>query len=83
MKLKFDPSLEFQHDAINSVVEAFDGQVISQSGVTALQALQIDGLFQNELGMGNQLTLPEDQILSNIQKIQEAKVLKCHKEPIK
>ncbi|WP_169546490.1 restriction endonuclease [Sneathiella aquimaris] len=72
MKLKFDPSLEFQQDAINAVVDAFDGQAISQSGATAFQALQIGGLFQNELGMGNQLTLPADQILANVQKAQEA-----------
>ena len=29
MKLKFDRSLEFQQDAINAVVDAFDGQAIS------------------------------------------------------
>lgn len=28
MKLKFDPSLGFQQDAINAVVAAFDGQPI-------------------------------------------------------
>ncbi len=72
MKLKFDPSLEFQQDAINAVVNVFDGQAISQSGATRFQALQIGGLFQNELGMGNQLTLPADQILANVQKTQEA-----------
>lgn len=41
MKLKFDPSLKFQQDAINAVVDAFDGQAISQFGATAFQTLQI------------------------------------------
>ena len=72
MKLKFDPFLEFQQDAINAVVDAFDGQAVSQSGATTFQALQSDGLFQSELGIGNRLTLPADKILANVQKTQEA-----------
>ncbi len=72
MKLKFDPSLDFQQDAINAVVSAFDGQPFAQTGAAAFQSLQIGGLFQNELGMGNHLTLPEDAILANVQKTQEA-----------
>ena len=31
MKLKFDPSLEFQRDAIDAVVGVFNGQPISQT----------------------------------------------------
>ena len=31
MKLKFDPSLEYQRDAINAIVDVFDGQPISQT----------------------------------------------------
>jgi type III restriction enzyme len=72
MKLKFDPSLEFQQDAINAVVDAFDGQAVSQSGTTTFQALQIGDLFQNELGVANHFTLPVDEILANVQKTQEA-----------
>lgn len=72
MKLKFDPSLEFQHEAINAVVDAFEGQAVSQTGATAFQALEVGGLFQNELGMGNLLSLPAGQILANVQKTQEA-----------
>ena len=41
MKLEFDSSLAFQHDAINAVINTFDGQALSQSGVTAFQTLQI------------------------------------------
>ena len=38
----------------------------------AFQSLQIGGLFQTELGMGNRLMLPDDEILKNVQAIQEA-----------
>ena len=72
MKLKFDPSLEYQQDAINAVVRAFEGQPFVQTGAMAFQSLQIGGLFQTELGMGNRLILPEEDILKNVRAIQEA-----------
>ena len=53
MKLKFDSSLQYQQDAIDSVVNVFDGQPCVQTGALAFQSLQIGGLFQTELGMGN------------------------------
>lgn len=71
MKLKFDPSLQYQQDAINAVVGVFDGQPFAQTGAMAFQSLQIGGLFQTELGMGNRLHLPDDDILKNVHHIQE------------
>ena len=71
MKLKFDPSLQYQHDAINSVVNVFEGQPFVQTGAMAFQSLQIGGLFQTELGMGNRLTLHADDILTNLHAVQE------------
>ncbi len=72
MKLKFDPSLQYQQDAINAVVGVFDGQPFVQTGAMAFQALQIGGLFQTELGMGNRLNLPDEEILKNVHAIQQA-----------
>src|SRR6266850_4080425 len=72
MKLKFDPSLQYQQDAINAVVGVFAGQPFVQTGTMAFQSLQIGGLFLTELGMGNRLHLPDDQILENVHTIQEA-----------
>lgn len=72
MKLKFDPSLQYQQDAINAVVGVFDGQPFVQTGAMAFQSLQIGGLFQTELGMGNQLNVPDDELLKNVHRIQEA-----------
>jgi type III restriction enzyme len=50
----------------------FEGQPFVQSGAMAFQSLQIGGLFQTELGMGNRLHLPDDDILKNVHAIQEA-----------
>ena len=72
MKLKFDSSLQYQQDAINAVVNVLDGQPFVQTGAMAFQSLQIAGLFQTELGMGNRLALPEDEILKNLHAVQEA-----------
>jgi type III restriction enzyme len=72
MKLKFDPSLQYQQDAVGAVVGAFEGQPFVQTGAMAMQALQIGGLFQTELGLGNRLNIGDDEILANVQTIQEA-----------
>ncbi len=72
MKLKFDPQLQYQQDAINAVVGVFDGQPFVQTGMMAFQSIQIGGLFQTELGMGNRLNLPDDEILKNVHRVQEA-----------
>lgn len=72
MKLKFDPSLQYQQDAVNAVVGVFDGQPFVQTGAMAFQSIQIGGLFQTELGMGNRLNLPDDELLKNVHRIQEA-----------
>lgn len=72
MKLKFDPTLQYQQDAISAVVNVFEGQPFVQSSAMAFQALQIGGLFQSELGMGNSLSLDDDALLKNVQVVQEA-----------
>jgi type III restriction enzyme len=37
MKIQFDPNLDFQHEAINAVVDLFDGQEVCQK--TSLSCL--------------------------------------------
>jgi len=34
MKFQFDPNLDFQHEAINAVVDIFDGQEVCQTNFT-------------------------------------------------
>jgi type III restriction enzyme len=72
MKLKFDPSLQYQQDAVNAVVSAFEGQPFVQTGAMAFQSIQIGGLFQTELGLGNRLNIDDDVILANVRGVQEA-----------
>lgn len=70
MKLKFDPSLQYQQDAISAVVNVFDGQPYVQTGAMAFQSLQVGGLFQTELGLGNRLNLDDGHILKNVHRVQ-------------
>lgn len=72
MKLKFDPSLEFQQDAINAVINVFEGQPIAQAGFELSHGNAAGGLLQSDLGVGNNIILPDDHILANVHKTQEA-----------
>jgi type III restriction enzyme len=71
MKLKFDPSLSYQQDAVAAVVNVFKGQPFVQAGAMAFHSLEIGGLFQTELGMGNRLVLPDKELLKNVRAVQE------------
>ena len=70
MKLKFDPSLEYQQDAINAVVNVLEGQPIVQSSFE-ISAGAGDSMKLSDLGVGNHITLSDDALLANIHKIQE------------
>lgn len=78
MKIKFDPNQEYQLDAINSIVDIFDGQTVEGGGIR----LEIDenesygDLGFSHLGVGNQLELPDETLLENVQRIQERNGLK-------
>lgn len=77
MKIKFDSSLPYQQDAIESIVDVFKGQETCNSNFTVYSPdfLAQSGLFANQestnlLGYSNKLQLTEGQLLDNIQKIQ-------------
>ncbi|WP_298307364.1 DEAD/DEAH box helicase family protein [uncultured Erythrobacter sp.] len=71
MKLKFDPTLEYQSHAVSAVTDIFDGQPFAQTGAAAFQSLEVGGLFQTELGLANRLMLTDEELLANIRAIQE------------
>ncbi|MCY3986014.1 MAG: DEAD/DEAH box helicase family protein, partial [Candidatus Dadabacteria bacterium] len=71
MKLKFDPSLDYQRHAIDAVVDVFDGQPIAQSSFEISQTTGGLGLAQTELAVGNAVTLAPEKILENVRAIQE------------
>lgn len=83
MKLKFDKNLEYQQQAIASVVDLFRGQTPMQTNFTVSAYSGQIGLFDTENGIGNRLELDEEEILKNLQEVQlrnglpQTKVLKA------
>jgi len=69
MKLHFDPNQQFQHDAINSIVDIFEGQPLNQ-GDFSFSITTKSYMFQDG-GVGNRLSITEEQILRNVQEIQK------------
>jgi len=72
MKIQFNPDLDYQHEAIDSIVDIFDGQETNQTNFTIAPLIKIDDLYagQSDLGVGNRLRLLEEDILENVKKIQ-------------
>ena len=89
MKLHFEPNLDYQKAAIESVADLFRGQEINRTEFTvtrrpmAERTGQTDldlggflgpqgelGLVESELGIGNRLTLLDDEIIANLKDIQ-------------
>jgi len=76
MKLQFDSNLDFQLEAIRSIVDIFDGQRASASNFTVapLELEAADVMFpaiqKNDLGIGNRLSLLPEELLKNVQTIQ-------------
>ncbi|PZO31431.1 MAG: type III restriction endonuclease subunit R [Flavobacteriaceae bacterium] len=79
MKIKFDSSLNYQHEAIEAIVDIFSGQEKCDSNFTVYSpeflAKQRSMEF-TELGYGNRLLLTEGQILENVQRLQLSNGLK-------
>lgn len=74
MKIQFDPNLDFQKQAIESVVGVFEGQEICQTHFTVAplqynSQMMLPGM-ENSLGIGNRLKLLDEDIHKNIRKIQ-------------
>jgi type III restriction enzyme len=74
MKLQFEPNLDYQHDAIEAVCDLFRGQEICRTEFTVVRDPEDPqmrmGFAQNDLGVGNRLTLLDDEILANLKVIQ-------------
>ncbi|SDL83286.1 type III restriction-modification system endonuclease [Paracoccus chinensis] len=75
MKLHFEPDLDYQKAAIESVVDLFRGQEINRTEFTVTRAARDGaqaelGLVESELGIGNRLTLLDDEIIGNLNDIQ-------------
>ena len=70
MKLKFDANLDYQEQAVSSIVDIFRGQTPMQSNFTVSAFKGQVGMYDSANGIGNMLELGEDEILKNLQDIQ-------------
>lgn len=74
MKLKFNPNLRYQHDAINAIVDIFNGQEVCRSNFTVSPLQKMDDWFaefeQSDLGIGNRFRLLDEDILKNVREVQ-------------
>ena len=74
MKLHFEPNLDFQLQAIEAVCALFRGQEICRTEFTVTRDPQRPQgrltFAQSDLGIGNRLTLLDEEILKNLNAIQ-------------
>ncbi|EMS81275.1 type III restriction-modification system endonuclease [Desulfotignum phosphitoxidans] len=75
MKIKFDPNLAFQKQAIDAITGVFEGQEICRTNFTVapLQFASepaLPGMEEKGLGIGNRLKLLDEVLLENIRSIQ-------------
>ena len=73
MKLHFEPDLDYQLQAIEAVCDLFRGQEICRTEFTVTKAT-VGGAFlpgmTSDLGVGNRLTLLDDELLKNLNDVQ-------------
>jgi type III restriction enzyme len=74
MKLRFEQNLDYQIQAIESVCDLFRGQEICRTEFTVTMRLPDQqmtlGVAETDLGVGNRLTLLDDQLLQNLREVQ-------------
>lgn len=86
MKLKFNSELQYQKEAIESVVNIFNGQSVNDSTFTLSNNLVSSNgqilmdIYEQELGIANNLIISEEQILENLRNIQIENGLEQDKE---
>ena len=74
MKLHFEANLDYQLQAIETVCDLFRGQEICRTEFTVVQDGSSPqfrlGFAQNDLGVGNRLSLLDDELLNNLRSVQ-------------
>ena len=73
MKLHFEPNLDYQLHAMEGVCDLFRGQEICRTEFTVTKSA-VGGAYlpgmESDLGIGNRLTLLDDEILKNLHDVQ-------------
>ena len=72
MKLQSEPDLDYQHQAVEAVSDLFRGQEICRTEfmITKPRGKGMEDLYSSTLGLGNRLTLLDDEVLANLSDIQ-------------
>ena len=74
MKLHFEPNLQYQLDAVDAVCDLFAGQELCRTEFTVVRdpgdRQMRMGFAEGDLGIGNRLTLLDDELLKNLGGIQ-------------
>jgi type III restriction enzyme len=79
MKLHFEPNLDFQLQAIEAVCDLFRGQEICRTEFTVTMKRDVDvegemfpatEQMNRDLGLGNRLSLQDEEILANLRDVQ-------------
>jgi len=74
VKLHFEPDLDFQLQAIEAVCDLFRGQELCRTEFTVTRdptdSQMRLGFYESDLGIGNRLTLLDDEVHENVKQIQ-------------
>lgn len=73
MKLHFEPNLDYQHAAIEAVCDLFRGQEICRTEFTVTKPRDSNTFLpgmETDLGVGNRLTLLDEEVLANLHAVQ-------------
>ena len=74
MKLHFEPNLDYQLQAIEAICDLFRGQEVCRTEFTvvrnAADAQAGLGFAESDLGTGNRLNLPDEEIFANLNDVQ-------------
>lgn len=71
MKLQFDPNQQYQLDAVNSVIELFTGQPLSESSFESDMQLSSGQADLFELVTSNKLVIDNAQLYENTKQVQQ------------
>ncbi|MDN5870198.1 MAG: DEAD/DEAH box helicase family protein [Nitrococcus sp.] len=74
MKLHFEPDLDYQLQAIEAVCDLFRGQEVCRTEFTVTMQIERAAMHgyaePSQLGVGNRLTLLDDELLENLHDVQ-------------
>ena len=70
MKLRFEPDLDFQRQAVEAVCSLFRGQEVCRTEFTVTRDAADLPFHETGVGIGNRLTLVDDEILKNLRDAQ-------------